>query len=59
MTKEKELERRIKRSKERLKSLEEREEHLSKYGYWEIGYFKGRIEILEDWLDEIREAKYE
>lgn len=56
---EKELERRIKRSKERLKSLEEREEHLSKYGYWEIGYFKGRIEILEDWLDEIREAKYE
>lgn len=56
---EKELERRIKRSKERLKSLEEREEYLSKYGYWEIGYFKGRIEILEDWLDEIREAKYE
>lgn len=59
MTKEKELERKIKRSKEKLKSLEERKEYLSNHGYWEIGYFKGRIEILEDWLDEISEAKYE
>lgn len=59
MTNEKELERKIKRSKEKLKSLEERKEYLSEHGYWEIGYFKGRIEILEDWLDEIREAKYE
>ena len=55
MTK-RELERKISRAKEKLESLEEREEHLSKHGYWEIGYLKGQINVLEDWLDEIMEA---
>lgn len=52
MTK-KELEIKINRAKLHLKHLEEREEHLSKYGYWDTGYLKGRISVLEDWLDEI------
>lgn len=52
MTK-RELERKIKRAEDKLRHLEEQEAHLSKYGYWEIGYLKGQIGVLEDWLDEI------
>ena len=51
----KRLERSIDRAKKQLAELEAREKHLSKHGYWEIGYFKGRISVLEDWLDEILE----
>jgi DNA-binding transcriptional regulator GbsR (MarR family) len=54
MTK-RELERKINRAKEMLKDLEERKDNLSKHGYWEIGYLKGKISVLEDWLDEITE----
>ena len=52
---EKELERKINRAKEKLKALEENKDNLSKHGYWEIGYLKGKISVLEDWLDEIKE----
>jgi uncharacterized protein Yka (UPF0111/DUF47 family) len=56
MTEER-LQRMIDRAKESLKDLEERKDNLSKHGYWDIGYFKGRISVLEDWLDDIREQK--
>lgn len=56
MTEER-LQRMIDRAKEKLKDLEERKESLSKHGYWDIGYFKGRISVLEDWIDDIREQK--
>ena len=49
------LKRKIERVKRKLKSLEDREKYLSKYGYWDIGYLKGQISILEDWLDVIKE----
>ena len=54
VTKER-LERQIYRCKKRLKDLKDREEHLSKHGYWDIGYFQGRLSVLEDWLDEMEE----
>jgi hypothetical protein len=47
MTEER-LQRMIDRAQEKLKDLEERKESLSKHGYWDIGYFKGRISVLED-----------
>ena len=52
MTEER-LKRMIQRAEEKLKDLKEREEHLSKHGHWDIGYFTGRISVLEEWLDEI------
>ena len=52
---QRELERKINRAKEKLDALKEREEYLSKYGCWSIGYFQGRISALEEWLDEIKE----
>lgn len=56
MTKET-LKRSIKRAKQKLTALEERKEHFSVHGYWDIGYLKGQISILEDWLDEIEEEE--
>ena len=56
ITKER-LQRSIKRTKQQLEQLEGRRERLSKYGYWEIGYLKGKIEVLEDWLDEMEEEE--
>lgn len=56
ITKER-LQRSIKRARRQLELLEGRKEHLSKYGYWEVGYLKGKIEVLEDWLDEIAEEE--
>lgn len=51
----KELQRKINRAQMKLDALKEREKHLSKYGYWEMGYFQGMINILQDWLDETKE----
>lgn len=45
----------IKRSETHLKLLEDREDNLSKWGYESIGYYKGRISILEELLDLIEE----
>lgn len=56
ITKER-LQRSIKRAKEHLEQLQEREEHLSKWGYEEMGYYKGRLSVLEDWLDEMEEEE--
>lgn len=55
MNKIKRLERKIERAKMQLDALEERKSHLSQHGYWEMGYFKGQISVLEDWLDEEKE----
>lgn len=51
----KQIERRLELAKKRLDPLLDREEHLSKHGYWDIGYLKGQISVLEDWLDELKE----
>ena len=55
MTEKEKIKRQIKRSQEKLDDLKSREEHLSKYGYWDMGYFQGRITTLEDWLDELED----
>lgn len=54
---EHQLERKIKRTRERLVDLENRKETLSKHGYWSIGFYRGKLEVLEDWIDELREGK--
>lgn len=54
MTKER-LEHQIKRTKNQIKELEDKQERLSKHGYWDLGYWKGRLTVLEDWLDDIEE----
>lgn len=56
ITKER-LQRSINRAKQQLEQLQEREEHLSKWGYEEMGYYKGRLSVLEDWLDEMEEEE--
>lgn len=53
----KQVERKLELAKKRLAPLLIREEHLSKHGYWEIGYLKGQISVLEDWLDELKEDR--
>ena len=50
------LQRKIDRARARLSTLLEREEHLSKHGYWEIGYLKGQLNVMEDWLDDMKEG---
>lgn len=59
MITKKRIARQICRCKEKLDYLENNKEHLSKHGYWEIGYLKGRITTLEDWLDELEELETE
>ena len=49
------LEIKIENAKRQLAVLEERKSHLSQHGYWDMGYFKGQISVLEDWLDEEKE----
>lgn len=58
MTEKEKIKRQIKRCQEKLDDLKSREEHLSKYGYWDMGYFQGRITTLKDWLDELEENEY-
>lgn len=49
------LHRMIKRNKVHLKQLQDKEENLSVWGYRDMGYFEGRLSVLEDLLDEIEE----
>ena len=53
----KEVQRKLDLAKRRLQPLLEREEHLSKHGSWDIGYLKGQISVLEDWLDDLQEEE--
>ena len=50
------LERRIKRLQKHINDLEERKSNLSVHGYWELGYYRGQLSIMEDWLDSIIET---
>lgn len=56
ITKER-IKRQIHRCEENLRNLEDNKDILSKHGYWSIGYFKGRITTLKDWLDELEEEE--
>lgn len=47
------LERHIARAKRRIEELENNKELLSKAGHWDLGWWKGRLTVLEDWLDEL------
>jgi hypothetical protein len=51
------LRRQIDRIKKKMSDLEEKEAEgrLSNHGYWLLGYFKGKLSVMEDWLDEIEE----
>lgn len=46
------IERKIERAQRKLADLKSREETLSKYGYWDMGYFQGIISTLEEVLDD-------
>ena len=53
-TKEK-LQHQIDRANESIARLEMNREDLSEHGFQSLGYWKGRLSILEDWLDEVEE----
>lgn len=56
---EKYLKRQIERLKLQIQDLEERKEKLSVHGYWDLGYYRGKLTVMEDWLDNIQETKGE
>jgi hypothetical protein len=45
----------LKHGKERLTALKNRQDSLSVWGYRDMGYYEGRISVLEDLLDELEE----
>jgi hypothetical protein len=45
----------LKHSRNRLADLQNRQDSLSKWGYRDMGYYEGRISVLEDLLDEMEE----
>lgn len=51
------LERKILHAKRNVQALKARESHLSNAGYWDLGYWQGRLTVLEDWLDELKEEE--
>ena len=56
ITKER-LQHQIDKAKKHIEELEKRKEILSEDGHWTLGYFKGRLTVLEDWLDELIESE--
>ena len=52
---ERQLRRQIERLKKQIQGYEERKENLSVHGYWDLGYFQGKLAVMEDWLDSIKE----
>ena len=45
----------IERNRAMLKQLKDGQDSLSIWGYRDIGYYEGRLSVLEDLLDEIEE----
>ena len=43
----------IERNQVMLKQLKDKQDSLSVWGYRDMGYFEGRLSVLEDLLDEI------
>ena len=41
------------RNRKELQRLRDNEENLSKFGQHDLGYFKGRVSVLEDLFDEL------
>lgn len=58
MTKE-ELQHQIDRAQESIAKLEMDREDLNGPGFWALGYWKGRVSILEEWLKELKEFNCE
>ena len=54
-TRKRQLKRQIERVKKRIQDLEDREGNLSIHGHWDLGYYKGKLAVMEDWLDSIQE----
>ena len=55
MMDERRIRRSLDRARKKLATLAAKQANLSVYGHWEVGYLRGRISTLEDWLDEIAE----
>lgn len=51
----KRLRHRLKRAEAKYLILKSKKEKLSCHGYWELGYWQGRIAILEDLIDELED----
>jgi hypothetical protein len=45
----------IKRHQAMLKQLKDKQDNLSVWGYRDMGYYEGRLSVLEDLLDEMEE----
>lgn len=54
MTKDR-LKHMIERNQAKLKTLQNKQDRLSVWGYRDMGYYEGRISALEEWLDEMEE----
>lgn len=52
----KRVKRYIKRARYRVQELRSRKGSLSKFGYWDLGYYEGRLSVLEDILDDLLEC---
>ncbi len=55
LTKER-VEHQIKRAQNSIEKLEMDQENLNEHGYWSRGYWKGRLSVLEDLLDNMNET---
>lgn len=45
----------IERNRAILKQLQDKQDKLSVWGYRDMGYYEGRLSVLEDLLDEMEE----
>lgn len=59
MQDERKIKHKIDRTKKKIEDLETRKQDLSKHGYWSLGYWEGRLSVLEDLLDEMEESDNE
>ncbi|MBO5969142.1 MAG: hypothetical protein J6S14_11675 [Clostridia bacterium] len=54
---EQQLKRQIERIRKRIQEYENEEETLSVHGHWSLGYYRGKLSVMEDWLECIQEMK--
>ena len=50
------LQRQIERTKKQIEDYKAREDSLSVYGFWSLGYYQGKLTVMEEALDDIEET---
>lgn len=47
------IQKKLERTRRELETVIAKDDCLTKHGFWDMGYLRGQISVLVEWLDEL------